>query len=109
MSRGTLTEADLLDIPHLQAKAPAQRGSPVKRRPPSNVAANIPASNRVVQHTRGAANKTANVEKSKSGPHRKEEAAKTNRSKEVVQVKSCLPNAFAGVLKALNISRGCDT
>jgi hypothetical protein len=109
-SRGTLTEADRRDIPHLQHEAQAQRLSSVNRTAPPNVAAIIAASNAVVQHTRGAANKTAVPEKSKLGPqHRKKKAARTDRSKAVVQVKSCLPNAFAGMLKALNISRGCET
>ena len=109
-SRGTLTEADRLDLPHRQHEAPARRISSVNRRPPPNVAAMIPASNGVVQQTRGAAVKTANVEKSKVGSqHSKKKAAKTDRSKAVVQVKSCLPNPFGDMLKALNISRGCET
>jgi hypothetical protein len=109
-SRGTLTEADRRDIPHLQHEAQAERISSVNRRAPPNLAPIIAASNAVAQHTRGAPNKTADVEKPKLGPqHRKRKAAKTDGSKAVVQVKSCLPNAFAGMLKALNISRGCET
>jgi hypothetical protein len=105
-----LTEADRRDIPHLQHEAQAQRISSVNRRAPPNVAAIIAASNAVVQRTHGAANKAAHVEKSKLGSqHRKKKVAKTDRSKAVVQAKSCPPNAFAGMLKALNISRGCET
>lgn len=108
-SRGTLTEADRLDIPHLQHEAPAQRISSVKRMTSPNVAV-IPASNEVVQQRRGAANKAADVEKSKPGSlDRKKKAAKTDRSKAAVEVKPCLPNVFGGILKALNISRGCET
>ena len=109
-SRGTLTEADRLDMPHLQPAARAQRISSVKRTAPPSVAAIIPASNGVVQHRRRAANNTADVEKSKLGSqHRKKNDTKTDRPKAVVEVKPCLPNAFAGMLKVLNISRGCET
>jgi hypothetical protein len=109
-SRGTLTEADRLDIPHRQHEAPPQRISSVNRRPPPDVAAMIPASKGVVQHTRGAAVKTANMEKSKPGSqHRRKKATQMDRANAVVQVKSCPPNVFAGVLKALNMSRGCET
>jgi len=109
-SRGTLTEADRLDSPHLQHEAPAQRISSVNRHASPNLAALVPATNGVVQHTRGASKKTADVEKSKIGPqHRKKKADKADRPMPIVEVKPCLPNALAGMLKALNISRGCET
>ena len=108
-SRGTLTEADRLDVPHRQLEAPGQRISSVNRRSRTDVAALIPATKGVVQHTRTAV-KTANMEKSKAGSqHRKNKPAQMDRSNAVVQVKSCPQNVFAGVLKALNISRGCET
>lgn len=106
-SRGTLTEADRLDIPHRQHGAPAQRISSLNGRSPTDVAAK---SKGVVQHTRGAAVKTSHMEKSKPGSqHRQSKATQMDRSNAIVQVKSCPPNVFAGVLKALNISRGCET
>jgi hypothetical protein len=109
-SRSTLTEADRLNIPHLQHEASAQRIPSVKRGAPPNVATIISASNGVVRHTRAAARQTADVEKSKLQPqHQKKKAAKTDRSKAVVEIRSCPPNAFAGLLKALNISRECET
>jgi hypothetical protein len=97
-----LTEADRLGIPHVQ-DAGAQRISSVKR--PPNAGAIIPASNGAVQRRRAAANKKADVEKTKLGPQQQKK--KGGRSNAIVEVKPCLPNAFAGVLKALNISREC--
>ena len=111
-SRDTLTDADRLDISQRQREAPAQQISSVERMAPPNVAAIIPqrASNEVVRHRRVAANKTGDVEKSKPRPqHRKKQAAKTERSKAAVEFKPCPSNAFGDLLKALNMSRGCET
>jgi hypothetical protein len=133
-SRDTLTKADLLDIPYVQYEAPVQPISPVERMPPPAPTAVVPqesppqkAPKIIDQHGRSArakkvavmlpkprpehtasrktAMKTAKITEKKTG----NKTANTERSKVITEVKSCRPNAFDSLLKALNLSPRCET
>jgi hypothetical protein len=132
-SRDTLTKADLLDIPYVQYEASVQPISPVERMPPpaptavilqdapkiidqqgrgaraKKVAVMLPkprpahtASRKITKQT---AKKTAKTTAKKTG----NKTANTERSKVITEVKSCRPNAFDSLLKALNLSPRCET
>ena len=112
-SRGTLTKADRLEIPYAKNEPPAQPISSVEPMTPPDVTPIIPqqASNKIDQHRRGANEKKVVVAKPKPRPKHPEskKAAKTDRSKATIEIKSCRPNAFDGLLKALDIAPGCET
>jgi outer membrane biosynthesis protein TonB len=112
-SRDTLTKADRLEITYVQYEPPAQPISSVEPMTPPDVTPIIPqqAPNKVAQRRPGANEKKVVVVKPKPRPKHPEskKAAKTDRSKATIEIKSCRPNAFDGLLKALNISPGCET
>jgi hypothetical protein len=107
--RDTLTNADRLEIPYVQHEAPAQPISSVERTTSPDPTAVIPqeAPKIVDQHRRGA----VVVMLPKPRPKRiaSKKAANTERSKVTIEVKSCRPNAFDSLLKALNLSPACET
>jgi hypothetical protein len=55
--------------------------------------------------------KKAAVMLPKPRPKRKDakRTANMDRSKATIEIKSCRPNAFGSLLKALNLSPGCET
>jgi hypothetical protein len=113
-SRGTLTKTDRLEIPVLQYDALAQQSSfePIAQ---PDVTPIIPkqVTNITSQHKPGANEKKVVVVKPKPRPKHQEskKAAKTDRPKATteIKIKPCRPNAFDGLLKALNLSPGCET
>jgi hypothetical protein len=112
-SRGTLTMADRLEIRYLQYDAPVQPISTFERMTPSDVTAIIPqqAPNIIDPHRRGAKEKKVVVVKPKPRPKHPElkKPAKTDWAKATIEIKPCRPNAFDGLLKALNLAPGCET
>jgi hypothetical protein len=124
-SRDTLTKADLLDIPYVQYEAPVQPISPVERMPPPAPTAVIPQEAPKIIDQQGrsarakkvavmlpkprpehtASRKAAKITAKKTG----NKTANTERSKVITEVKSCRPNAFDSLLKALNLSPRCET
>jgi hypothetical protein len=108
--RDNLTKADRLEIPHDAATQPS---SSAERMPPSEVKPIIPqhAPNIIDQHRRGANDKTVVAKTPKPGPKHPDskKAAKTDRSKATIEVRSCRPSAFDSLIKALNLSAGCET
>jgi hypothetical protein len=108
-SRDNLTKADRLEIPYDAATQPI---SSVERMPPPDVKPIIPqqAPNIIDQHRRGANDKAVVAKTPKPRPkHPDKKAAKTDRPKATIEVRSCRPNAFDSLIKALNRSAGCET
>ncbi len=117
VSRDTLTTTDRLDIPHMQHQAPAPSPAatgPVPAPDQPAIAVQEPAKS-VDQPKRGANLAKSAVMLPRPRPKDKikdkiaKTAAATNRAKPIVEGKSCRPNAFDGLLKALNLSSGCET
>ena len=96
-SRDTLKKADRLEIHDVQQEAPAR---------PISFGDRMPA----VDSTAIIAKKGA-VMLPKPRPKHTDakRAANTDRSKATIEIKSCRPNAFDSLLKALNLSPGCET
>jgi hypothetical protein len=113
-SRGTLTKTDRFEIPFLRHDAIAQPSSfePITR---SDMTPIIPqqVTNITNQHKPGANEKKVVVVRPKPMPKHQEwkKAAKTDRPKATteIKIKPCRSNAFDGLLKALNLSSGCET
>jgi hypothetical protein len=108
--RDNLTKADRLEIPYDAATQPI---SSVERMPPPEVKPIIPqqAPNMIDQHRRGANDKTVVAKTPKPRPKHPDsrKAAKTDLSKATMEVRSCRPSAFDSLIKALNLSAGCET
>lgn len=112
-SRGTLTKIDRLEIPFLQYDALAQPSSfgPISQ-PGMTPIVPQRVPNITNQHKPGA-NEKVEVVKPKPRPKHQmsKKAAKTDRPKATgeIKIKPCRPSAFDGLLKALNLSPGCET
>jgi hypothetical protein len=108
-SRDIPTKADRLEIPYLQYEAPAQPIFSVERMPPPDPTAIIPqeAPKIVDQHRRGAV--VVMLPKPRPKHTASKKTANTERSKVTIEVKSCRPNTFDSLLKALNLSPACET
>jgi hypothetical protein len=108
-SRDTLTKADRLEIPYVQYEAPAQPISSVERMPPPAPTAIIQqeAPKIIDQHRRGAV--VVMLPKPRPKHTASKKTANTERSKVTIEVKSCRPNTFDSLLKALNLSPACET
>ncbi len=108
-SRNTLTKADRLEIPYVQYEAPAQPISSVERMPPPAPTAIIQqeAPKIIDQHRRGAV--VVMLPKPRPKHTASKKTANTERSKVTIEVKSCRPNTFDSLLKALNLSPACET
>jgi hypothetical protein len=108
-SRDTLMKADRLEIPYVQYEAPAQPISSVERTPPPDPTAIIPqeAPKIIDQHRRGAV--VIMLPKPRPKHTASKKTANTQRSKVTIEVKSCRPNTFDSLLKALNLSPACET
>ena len=113
-SRGTLTNTDRIEIPFLQHDALAQPSSfgPIAQ-PDMTPIVPQQVPNITNRHKPGANAKKVVVVKPKPRPKHQEskKAAKTDRPKATteIKIKPCRPNAFDGLLKALNLSPGCET
>jgi hypothetical protein len=108
-SRNTLTKADRLEIPYVQYEAPAQPISSVERMAPPAPTAIIQqeAPKIIDQHRRGAV--VVMLPKPRPKHTASKKTANTERSKVTIEVKSCRPNTFDSLLKALNLSPACET
>jgi hypothetical protein len=108
-SRDTLTKADRLENPFVKHEAPAQPISSVERMPPPDPAAIIPKERPklIDQHRRGAV--AVMLPKPRPRHAASNKTANTERPKLTTEVKSCRPNPFDRLLKALNLSPGCET
>ena len=116
----TLEAADRLDAHHLQHEAPVQSILPLEPTPPPDATATIPEEDSSAVW-RGTKEKKDVVRKLKPKPKyatpnkprpkltNSNKAPKTERSKAVVEVKPCRPNAFDSLLQALNLSSRCQT
>jgi hypothetical protein len=106
VSGDTLETADRREIHYLQ-QAPVQPLSPVEPTLPPDVAAAIaPDKKNVVRKFRPRPKYT---EPNKPKPTNSNKAARMDRSKAMVEVKSCRPYAFDSLLQALNLSSRCQT
>lgn len=120
VSGDTLETADRREIHHLQHEAPVQPISPVKPTPPPDGTA-ITSETDSSAVWRGTKEKKDVVRKLKPKPKyatprkprpkltNSNKAPNTERSKAVVEVKPCRPNAFDSLLQALNLSSRCQT
>jgi hypothetical protein len=108
-SRDTLTKADRLEIPYVQYEARTQPISSVEQRPPPDPTAVVSqqALKIVDQHERGAA--VVILPKPRPKQTGSEKTANAERSKAMIAVKSCRPNTFDILLRALNLSPACET
>jgi hypothetical protein len=118
VSRDTLEKADRLETHYLQHDVPVQPISPAP--PPPDVTAIILEEDSNIVG-RGTNDKKELVRKPKPKPKNttpnkprpkltnSNKAPKTERSKAMVEVKPCRPNAFDSLLQALNFSARCQT
>ena len=123
ISRDTLKTADRLEIHHLQHEAPLRQILTVEPTPPPEVTAIIPQEepSTVESSRRGASEKRIVVRnpepkpkhtdssRPRPRPTNSNKAPKTDRSKAMVELKPCHPNAFDSFLQALNLSSRCQT
>jgi hypothetical protein len=120
VSSDTLERVDRLEIHHLQdEEKPFHPSSPVEPTPPQDGIALVSADSSAVEL--GANNKKEVVRKLKPKPKNTDsneprpnrtnsnKAPKTERSKAIVEVKPCRPNALDSLLQALNLSSKCQT
>jgi hypothetical protein len=119
VSRDTLEGADRLETHHLQQEVPVQPISPVEPPPPDVAAIILEENSNIVG--RGTNDKKEVGRKPKPKPKNttpnkprpqltnSNKAPKTERSKAIVEVKPCRPNAFDSLLQALNFSARCQT
>jgi hypothetical protein len=113
VSRDTGTPADRLEIHHVRNEAPLQPISPIEAGVPPVQAATTaqePPKN-IDQQKRGATAGKSAVLPPK--PHPKQRISRTtvnaNRSRATAEVKSCRPGALDSLLRALNLSPGCES
>jgi hypothetical protein len=115
VSPDTLETADRLEMHNLQHEAPPV--SPVES--PPDVTALVPRNSNAFELganikkdvVRKLKPKPKNTDSNKLRPHHtnSNKAPKTERSKAIVEVKSCRPNALDSLLQALNLSSRCQT
>lgn len=112
-SRDTLAKTDRLEIPHAPYEAPTQPISFIERTLPASSQAIVPeeVAKIVDQYGRSTRVRKAAVVLPKPRPKLRgpKRGAKPERSKAVKEFKSCQANAFNDLLKALNLSDGCET
>ena len=119
-SPDTLDTADRIETHRLQHKAPIQTISPVEAPPqPPAVTASVQEDLSTAGHSandRKDVVKTPKPRPKYTDPNRprpkhtnSNTVPKTERSKAIVEVKQCRPNALDGLLKALNLSSRCQT
>ena len=110
-SLDTLTKADRLEIPYVRYEAPAQPISSVERRPPPDfLTCPVIPQHRpkiVDEHKRSAV--VVVLPKPRPQHTASKKTKNIERSKMAVEVKSCRPNSFDSLLKALNLSPACET
>jgi hypothetical protein len=126
--RDTLTPADRVAVTHLLYDAPFQPVSPAEKISPATDAQDTPKN---IDSRRGASAGQAAVvlpkprprptapKPAESGPAESRHAAAKpakpgkaagpDRPKAITETGSCQANAFAGLLKALNLPTGCET
>jgi hypothetical protein len=113
-SRSTLTKTDRLEIPFKQYDAIAQPSSfgPITQPDMTPI---IPqqVTNTINEHKPGVNENKVVVLRPKPWPKHQEskKAPKTDRPKATteIRIKPCRSNAFDNLLKALNLSSGCET
>jgi hypothetical protein len=116
----TLETADRREVHHLQRETAVQPIIPTEPIPPPDLTAIIPeedssalerATNDQKHVVRKQKPKPKYTTPNKPRPKltNSNKASKTERSKAVVELKPCRPNAFDGLLQALNLSSRCRT
>jgi len=120
VSGDTLQTADRRELHHLPHEAPGQPASSVEPTPPPDGTAITPGKDSTTVGS-GSGDKNLVVRKLRPGPKYTEpnkpkpkptssnKAVRVARSKAMVEVKSCRPNAFDSLLQALNLSSRCQT
>jgi hypothetical protein len=108
-SRDTLTKIDRLEIPYVLNEVPTRPVPFIERMPSANsTTIASPEASKILGRHREEPKKMA-VALPKPRPKTKE-AKKTNRLKTRTEIiKPCSPNAFDTLLRALNLSSGCQT
>jgi hypothetical protein len=127
--RDTLTPADRVAVTHLLYDAPFQPVSPAEKISPATDAQDT--AKNIDSHRRGASagpaavvlpkprprptapklaeSKPAEPRHAAAKPAKPGKAAGPDRPKAITETGSCQANAFAGLLKALNLPTGCET
>jgi hypothetical protein len=111
-SHDTLTTADRLEIPHMQFEAPPQPVSSSEPMPPPDQTAIVAQQpSKIIEHKRRASRGKSAVmlPRPRPGQRTSKATANASRAKPVAEVKPCRSGAFDGLLKALNLSTGCQT
>ena len=120
VSGDTLQTADRRELHHLPHEAPGRPASSVEPTPPLDRTAITPGKdsttvgsgtgdkNHVVRKLRPRP-KYTEPNKPKPKPTNSNIAVRMVRSKAMVDVKACRPNAFDNLLQALNLSSRCQT
>ncbi len=120
VSPDTLEAADRIEIHHLQHEAPPQPASPVEPTLPPDVTTSVSGDSSTVglgvNDKKGVVRKQKPKPKytdrpTKSRPERtnSDKAPKIERSKAIVEVKRCRPDALDSLLQALKLSSLCQT
>ena len=108
VSRDTLTKVDRLEIPYVLNEMPTRPISFIERMPSAATIIDSPEASKTVSRHWEAPKKVA-VALPKPRPKTKK-AKQPDRSKVRTEViKPCAPNAFDSLLRALNLSSGCQT
>jgi hypothetical protein len=112
-SRDTLTKADRLDIAHIPNDGPTQPISSVERAPPANP---TPGSQEALKILNRHWHDPSTKKSAAVSPGRRIKSEEPKKSRNVdgakatVDLRRCRrPEGFAGLLRALNLSSGCDT
>lgn len=109
-SNDTLTTADRLEIPHIQFEAsppPVSSSEPMP--PPDQTAIAAQEPSRIIEEHKRSDNSAVMLPRPRPRMGTSKATANANRAKTVVEVKPCRPGAFDGLLKALNLTTGCQT
>jgi hypothetical protein len=112
VSRDTLTAVDRLAIAHVQHETPVQPISPVEPPPPERTAFKAQEPTKTIEPRKrdaSAGRSAVMLPRPRPKPRIAKATANTSRSKAIVETKACRPGAFDGLLKALNLSPGCET
>lgn len=108
-SHDTLTKADRLETPQLQAPPQPLSSSELKN-PPDHITIVAPAHSKIIEQKGNASGKSAIMLPRPRPRHGMSKAsAGASRAKPIAEAKPCLSGAFDGLLKALNLQTRCQT
>ena len=120
VSRDTLTAADRFEIVRpqqheapVQPISPAEPISPVEPMPPDRVATIAQEPSKTIEQRKAVEQRKrdahAAVMLPRPRPIPRTSRPNTSRPTPIVEAKACRPGTFDGLLKALNLSSGCET